>query len=167
MQLRPATPEDVDAIVALVASAYRDEASRSGWTTEADLIGGQRTDREEVLSILPHVIVTDDVDACCVVEPRGDHAYFGMFAVRPDRQGNGIGSKLLEAAEEHARDLGMSAMELTVISLREELISYYERRGYRRTGETKRFPYGDDRFGVPRRPDLEFSVLRKPLVAAR
>lgn len=163
MHVRPAKPEDLDAVVALVESAYRGDASRAGWTTEADLLDGQRTDEEEVRTVLPHLLVVDDLSACCVLEPRGSHAYFGMFAVRPGLQGRGVGSRLLAAAEERARALGLTTIEMTVLSVRSELIAFYERRGYARTGETKPFPYGDERFGRPRTPDLEFAVLRKHL----
>ena len=52
---------------------------------------------------------------------------------------------------------------MTVIAQRAELIAWYERRGYARTGEARPFPYGDPRFGEPRRDDLSFLVLEKPL----
>lgn len=163
MQLRPATPDDVDAVVALVESAYRGESGRQGWTTESDLLDGRRTGPDEVREVLPHLLVSDDLTACCVLEPRGDHGYFGMFAVTPALQGGGRGSALLAAAEDKARDLGLGRVEMTVLSVRSELIAFYERRGYHRTGQTKPFPYGDERFGVPKRDDLEFVVLVKDL----
>lgn len=163
MHIRPATEEDVDAIVALVESAYRGDSSRAGWTTEADLLDGQRTDAEEVRSVLPNLLVTEDLSGCCVLEPRGSSAYFGMFAVRPGLQGHGIGSLLLDASEARARELGATTVEMTVLSVRAELIAFYERRGYLATGETKPFPYGNERFGRPRTSDLEFVVLRKRL----
>ena len=56
----------------------------------------------------------------------------------------------------------LAALRMTVIDVRDELIAWYERRGYRRTGIRKPFPYGDTRFGVPRRDDLRFEVLEKP-----
>ena len=103
--------------------------------------------------------------ACCHLEWRGGGVvYFGMFAVRPGQQGTGVGGKLLTQAEDYARtDYGATSMEMTVIAQRHELIAWYERRGYRRTGETRPFPYGDARFGVPRRDDLHFVVLEKSL----
>jgi hypothetical protein len=52
---------------------------------------------------------------------------------------------------------------MTVIQVRDTLIAWYERRGYSLTGETKPFPYGDDRFGRPLRNDLHFVVLEKTL----
>ena len=163
------------AIVELVESAYRGEASRAGWTTEADLLDGQRTDVDAVVdAVASSSVVLLDVDeggaliACCQLDPRADRtAYFGMFAVRPGRQGGGVGGRLLVAAEEFARtELAAEVLEMTVIGQRIELIAWYERRGYRRTGATKPFPYGDERFGLPRRDDLHFVVLAKRLSSA-
>jgi ribosomal protein S18 acetylase RimI-like enzyme len=87
-----------------------------------------------------------------------------MFSVRPHLQGSGIGKTLLDEAERMVRDhWRLPVMRMTVIDIREELIAFYERRGYRRTGITKPFPYGDERFGIPRRGDLRFEVLEKTL----
>ena len=166
MHLRRATVTDVDAVVALVESAYRGDPSRQGWTTEADLLDGQRTDPDEVRSVLDHLLLADDggeLVGCCTLVPKEDHAYFGMFAVRPGLQGSGVGSQLLETAEKLAAEHGVHHVEMTVISSRTELIDFYVRRGYAATGETRPFPYGDERFGVPRRDDLVFTVLTKDL----
>jgi len=102
---------------------------------------------------------------CCRLERRpGAEAYFGMFSVQPLQQGEGVGRQLLAEAERIARDdWAVTTMIMTVIAQRTELIEWYERRGYRRTGETEPFPYGNERYGVPRRPDLVFAVLAKPL----
>ena len=170
---RDAVGDDIEAIVALVESAYRGDASRAGWTTEADLLDGQRTDPEGVRALIEardSRIVLAGNDAVLLasahLERHGDWAYFGMFAVRPDLQGGGIGNEVLAACERIARDeWGCREMRMTVISARPELIAWYERRGYRATGETRPFPYGDPRFGLPKRDDLEFIVLAKPLVA--
>lgn len=170
--LRPAGPEDVATVTALVESAYRGDASRAGWTTEADLLDGQRTDAAAVSAQIADPDTTvllaevdDEVLACCELRRPGDpgaRGYFGMFAVRPGHQGGGLGRQVLAAAEEHAREvLGVSGLEMTVIAQRPELIAWYERRGYARTGQTRPFPHGDVRFGVPRRADLEFVVLVK------
>jgi ribosomal protein S18 acetylase RimI-like enzyme len=173
LQVRPATLDDVAAVVALVESAYRGESSRAGWTTEADLLVGQRTDAAAVAEAVSGpdrlVLVAAGPEdgglvGCCELQVRAGGCYFGMFAVSPGRQGSGLGSSLLAAAERHATDrLGAARMEMTVIGQRPELIAWYERRGYRRTGETRPFPYGDERFGLPRRPDLRFVVLAKSL----
>ncbi|MET9503305.1 GNAT family N-acetyltransferase [Streptomyces sp. NPDC006622] len=166
-----ATEADVDALVALVQSAYRGDSSRAGWTTEADILEGQRTDPEGLLEIIKGRdtrMLTARRDgrivACCQLEHRGSSAYFGMFAVDPAVQGGGLGRTVLEEAERQAgSDWGVTEMHMTVISVRDDLIAWYERRGYRRTGRMTPFPYGDDRFGVPQRDDLQFELLVKPL----
>jgi ribosomal protein S18 acetylase RimI-like enzyme len=174
LAFRFAHAEDVPAIVDLVESAYRGESSRAGWTTEADLLDGRRTDAEAICSVLAgpgSAMLLAEADGqlvgCCQLErrPRAE-AYFGMFAVRPGRQGQGWGRQILAEAERLARDeWSASTMELSVLAQRPELIAWYERRGYRRTGETSPFPRANARFGVPKRPDLSFAVLAKPLVA--
>ncbi|MFF3850254.1 GNAT family N-acetyltransferase [Streptomyces sp. NPDC002328] len=168
---RDAVDTDVDALVALVESAYRGESSRAGWTTEADILQGQRTDPDGVLEIVKSsdgrvLVVERDgrIVACCQLEHRGDHAYFGMFAVSPTAQGAGLGRIVLTEAERLARQTwDATEMHMTVISVREELIAWYERRGYRRTGRMTPFPYGDERFGIPQRDDLQFELLVKEL----
>jgi ribosomal protein S18 acetylase RimI-like enzyme len=165
--------QEIAAIVALVESAYRGEPSRAGWTTEADLLDGQRTDPAAVADVIaagpPGGVLlagdADDLVACCQLEPRaGGEAYFGMFAVRPSGQGRGWGRAVVSEAERIARqDWQATAMTMTVIRQREDLIAWYGRLGYRPTGATQPFPYGDERFGIPLRPDLEFIVLRCPL----
>ncbi|POX59498.1 GNAT family N-acetyltransferase [Streptomyces sp. Ru62] len=172
LTFRDATDADVDALVALIESAYRGDSSRAGWTTEADLLDGQRTDPQGVLEVIKAPgsrLLTVERDgrvvACCQLEHRGDHAYFGMFAVSPALQGAGLGRTVMAEAERLARETwGVTEMQMTVIAQREDLIAWYERRGYRRTGRTQPFPYGDERFGVPRRADLRFELLVKPLV---
>lgn len=168
---RLATPADIGAIVALVESAYRGDVSRKGWTTEADLLDGQRTDPMSVAELLAKpgccVLLGEcgtDLVACANIERRGDVAYFGMFSVRPDAQGAGLGRAMLAEAERMARsDWKCTEMQMTVISVRDELIAWYERRGYRRTGLYSPFPYGDERFGIPKRDDLRFELLVKTL----
>jgi len=172
LEFRDATPDDAAAVVALVESAYRGEASKAGWTTEADLLHGQRTDPDLVKAIIgsPHSRIilavdrtTDELLACCQIEQRAAKAaYFGLFAVRPRVQGGGVGKLLLAEAERRARENWCAErMEMTVITQREELLAWYVRRGYVKTGESRPFPYGDERFGLPLRDDLEFSVLVK------
>lgn len=170
-RFRFAAPDDVAAIVALVESAYRGDASRTGWTTEADMLDGRRTDPAGVADLLgkpDSVVLLAEADvglvACAHVEKQGDVGYFGMFSVSPDLQGRGTGRVVLAEAERIARERwACREMHMTVISIRDELIAWYERRGYRRTGVYKPFPYGDERFGIPKRDDLRFELLAKPL----
>jgi N-acetylglutamate synthase-like GNAT family acetyltransferase len=168
VEIRPARASDVPALLDLVTSAYRGDASRAGWTTEADLIDGGRTDDDELTELLPDLLVAEDETGllgCCAMTERDGVGYFGTFAVRPTLQGGGVGSQLLAAAEARALERGLPAVEMTVLSVREELIAYYERRGYTRTGESRPFPYGVTKNGLPRTDDLEFVVLLKPLWA--
>ncbi len=173
LTLRVATVADVPALVALVNSAYRGDSSRAGWTTEADLLGGQRIDVEALTQTLaaPGTVVLLDAEdgkpiACVQLERTGEaDCYLGMLTILPTLQGGGCGRQLLDAAERWAADhWGARSVYMTVIVQRCELIAWYERRGYARTGEFKPFPYGDERFGLPQRDDLLFEVLRKTLV---
>lgn len=164
---------DIDAIVALVESAYRGPSSRVGWTTEADLLDGQRTDAGAVREIVSGahggmLLAEEDgqLVGCCQLQRRGNGvAYLGMFSVVPSLQGRGLGRAIVAEAERVARDeWGAVWMRMTVIRQRHDLIAWYRRLGFGPTGETEPFPYGDERFGIPTRPDLAFMVLAKPLV---
>lgn len=174
LEIRPASAADAPALVALVNSAYRGDSSKAGWTTEADLLGGQRIDAERIAHTIAtsgNVILLHEQNgvpvACVHLERTGHDCYLGMLTVEPTRQRGGLGRLLMESAEHWAIEHWSSrAMHMTVISQRPELIAWYERRGYRRTGEHKPFPYGDERFGLPRRDDLVFDVLRKQLASA-
>ena len=178
LQFRNATHADTDAVVALVESAYRGDASRAGWTTEADFLDGRRTGADDISACIDRdhsLILLGERDgellACAhvAIESSDDGAdadagYFGMFSVRPSLQGGGVGKALLAEAERIARDQWkLAVMRMTVIDIRSELIAFYQRRGYQRTGVLKPFPYGDERFGVPKRDDLRFEVLEKHL----
>lgn len=176
LTFRDATSADTDALVALVESAYRGDTSRQGWTTEADMLDGRRTGPDDIHECLSRpdsrILMAErplpggghELLACAHIAIEGGAGYFGMFAVRPTLQGGGIGKALLAEAERVAREeWRLPVMRMTVIDIRDELIAFYERRGYRRTGFRKPFPYGDERFGKPRRDDLRFEVLEKPL----
>ena len=171
LHFRAATPADLDAIVALVTSAYRGDSSRAGWTTEADFLDGNRIDAEVLRADIERPgsrVLLAERDgallACAHVSEDDGAGYFGMFSVVPGLQGGGIGKQVLAECERIARDdWRLPAMRMTVIDIRDELIAFYERRGYRRTGILKPFPYGDERFGLPRRDDLRFEVLEKAL----
>jgi GNAT superfamily N-acetyltransferase len=168
---RSARADDAAAVVGLVDSAYRGDASRAGWTTEADLLGGQRTDRaavEELIarprSTLLLALADDELVGCCHLEGRdADTEYLGLYAVRPDRQGGGIGSRVMAEAVHRSVAWGARRLRLTVIAQRADLIAWYLRLGFTPTGETEPFPYGDPRFGIPKRPDLVLTVLERDL----
>ena len=176
MTFRAATHADTPALVALVESAYRGDMSKQGWTTEADMLDGRRTGADDIEACIARpqsrIVIaeraTDDgtpeLLACAHVAVEDGTGYFGMFSVRPNLQGAGIGKAVLSEAERIAHDeWKVPTMRMTVIDIRDELIAFYERRGYRRTGIKKPFPYGDERFGVPKRDDLRFEVLEKIL----
>jgi len=168
---RAATHADIPALITLVTSAYRGDASRAGWTTEADILDGARIDAQGLQADIERprsTILLAERDgqllACAHVADEHGKGYFGMFSVDPAQQRSGIGKQLMEAAEAHAaRAWGVPVMQMTVIDIRDELIAFYERRGYVRTGIKKPFPYGDERFGIPKRDDLRFEILEKPL----
>jgi ribosomal protein S18 acetylase RimI-like enzyme len=164
--------EDVPELLQLVHGAYRGETAKRGWTHEADLLGGQRTDAEALQALIDDPRQTlflaradGALVGCVQVADQGDGvAYLGMLSVDPDRQAAGLGKRLMAEAERHGREvLGAATMRMTVIRQRPELIAYYERRGYRVTGRTEAFP-DNPRFGLPRRHDLIFEVMEKPLV---
>lgn len=170
--LRLATLEDAARIQPLVHRAYRGEAARKGWTHEADLLDGNRIDVESVAAIVAdpaQAVVLAERDGapvgCVQVTAKADAAgYLGMLSVEPELQGAGLGRRLVREAERVAVDrFGARRMEMTVIVQRTELIDWYERLGYVRTGETRPFPATDPRFGLPKRDDLAFVVLERPL----
>ena len=174
LNFRTATGDDIPALLTLVTSAYRGEESRAGWTSEADLIEGARLDAAALEADLTRprssILLAErdgQLVACAHVADDHGTGYFGMFSVDPNQQGSGVGKLVLAEAEAFAaREWGVSVMQMTVIDVREELIAFYERRGYVRTGITKPFPYGEERFGIPQRDDLQFEVLEKTLESA-
>ena len=169
---RIATLDDLPALHRLIERAYRGETAKVGWTNEADLLDGQRTDVEELTEILTDpariMLLAEDAGAmvACLqlVDEGGGTAYLGMLSVEPGLQAGGLGRFMIAAAEAEAvARFGATTMRMTVIRQRPELIAWYERRGYALTGETEPFPLSDERFGLPRRQDLEFVVLAKGL----
>jgi len=172
LDFRRAVSDDVDFIATLVNSAYRGESSRAGWTTEADILDGQRTDAHEISLLIEK---NDSLILLCVCNEhivgsvhleRLDAltTYMGMFVIMPELQGQGLGNLLMNTAENRARaEWGSQRMQIQVILLRKELISYYERRGYRRTGETLPFPVNEPKFGLPKIEGLMFEIFEKIL----
>lgn len=171
MRLERATSADLPTLHALVERAYRGETARAGWSHEADLLTGDRTSVAELQSFLDageSLMLWRDagtIRACVrLVQLGPDLAYLGMLTIDPASQGEGLGKRLLAAAEAYVRDeLGAERMEMQVFSRRRELISFYERRGYHPTGERRPFPYDEAPNAGAQFDDLEFTVLEKRL----
>lgn len=168
-QITAATEQDITALDTLVNSAYRGDSSRKGWTTEADLLGGLRTNPDslrEMISepgarVLKYTGDDGQPEGCVYLKQKENKLYLGMLTVSPECQDKGIGKKLMAAAEQHARALACIAITMTVISVRHELIAWYERKGFKQTGATEPFPT-DPAFGSPKQ-SLHFIVMEKPL----
>lgn len=143
---------DASAISELVNLAYRGDSSRAGWTTEADLLDGLRTNIQEIASIIKRDdafiligVLNDQIIATICCERQIAHgrytAHLGMIAVKPTLQNQGHGAVIIQAAEAIAmREWRVVGFYMAVISIRRELIAFYERLGYTRTGEFKDFP---------------------------
>jgi N-acetylglutamate synthase-like GNAT family acetyltransferase len=159
---------DIPRIHQLVNSAYRGETSKTGWTTEADFLDGIRVDPEglrEMIQTKDAIILQAKIDeklvGCVYLEQQGNKLYLGMLTVDPTLQAKGLGKKILKESERRALEKNCSSIMMTVITLRKELIEWYERHGYHATGEKRPFPE-DPRFGIPKQR-LEFMVMKKDL----
>lgn len=166
------TAADIAEVQALVNAAYRGDASRAGWTTEADLIAGhQRIDAASLQAMLQHdnetvlLLRNDDgaLEGCVYLQQQPQGMYLGMLSVWPQQQAQGTGKRLMQAAEDFARSKQVHRIFMSVITVRTELIAWYQRRGYSDTGERKPFP-NNPVFGTPLQP-LEFMILEKELKA--
>ena len=165
-----ATEKDIPALIALINSAYRGDTSKKGWTTEADMIEGNiRTNETDVLEFMqqPDTVFLkysndkNEIEGCVFLQKREGKLYLGMLSVSPTVQAKGTGKKIMTAAEDYARQMECPAIFMRVISIRYELIAWYERQGYQKTGLTEPFPT-DNTFGTPKQP-LEFLILEKSL----
>lgn len=169
MAIIPATLADVPELVNLINSAYRGETSKKGWTTEANLIDGQRINSESLEQQMadPHAVLLKNtneegaITGCVYLQKRGDKVYLGLLTVSPTLQANGLGRQLLNAAEEYARSINYTTLTMTVITNRTELIDWYERRGYSKTGETVSLII-PEQFGVLKQP-LEMYIMEKAI----
>ncbi|MBC7641190.1 MAG: GNAT family N-acetyltransferase [Flavobacterium sp.] len=166
-----ATTNDVSALNILVNSAYRGESSKKGWTTEANILDGIRISEKELLSIISNpentifkLVENNEIIACVLLSNKTDKLYLGMLTVNPELQNSGIGKKLLHFAENYALDLSLISIEMTVISVRTELIAWYERHGYKDSGKREPFPMNDPNFGLPKQ-NLEFIIMEKYLMS--
>ena len=156
---------ELPALHRVIERAYRGDSARLGWTHEADLLSDTRTDMATLEAIVAEpgqallTLYEGDAPLGCVnvADRGGGVAYLGLLCIEPTRQGEQLGRRLMTAAENHARGaFGCSAIEMTVIDRRRELIAYYQRRGWRATGEKRDFP-------VPLDPPFFMEVLVKPL----
>ncbi len=168
-QFRKATITDVEAITKLVNNAYRPSTGVSGWTHESDIVSGDRTDIPQIIEILSKkdsvVIVglnDETIIACVHVERVGRSSYIGMLAVDPSLQAHGVGKNMLAYAEKYAKDnFNPDKFVMAVVSARHELISFYQRRGYQKTGETMEYPLNAG-VGQPKLENLKVEILEKP-----
>ena len=165
-----ATAEDVSSLNQLINSAYRGESSKKGWTTEANILEGKRTTEAELIEIIQNKKNTflkysenNQILGCVLLKKKEDELYLGMLTVSPELQNSGIGKKLMQQAEIYATTLGLSKIVMTVISVREELISWYKRNGYVDTGAREPFPVSDV-FSQTSNDPLEFMVLKKKIL---
>lgn len=178
VRFRLAVESDAPQLSALVNSAYRGESAKAGWTYESDLLGGQRTDAEELSAIIraedQRLLLAvstpasgeegedEIVGSVCLQRKSPSVGYIGMLVVKPVLQASGLGRRLLVAGEQwQAHQWGVTAIEMTVIHQRAELIAWYMRRGYADTGRQEAFPMTDVKFGLPKVNDLHFVVLQK------
>ena len=169
MIFRPAIPDEALQIAAMINASYRGETSRQGWTTEADLLDGLRTSEGEVSQLIqsPYAMIMlclkdsgqgSELMGSILMERQDDSVHVGMFVVQPGLQKQGIGKQLLAAAENAAKQRwAASKFSMMVITLRHELIAFYQRRGYRRTGIFKEFPVNPEIW----RPKVEGLLLEK------
>ncbi len=165
-----ATIEDVSTLNKLINSAYRGESSKKGWTTEANILEGKRTTEAELIEIIQDQKKTilkysenNQIIGCVLLIKKEDELYLGMLTVSPELQNSGIGKKLMQQAEIYALSLGLSKIVMTVISVREELISWYKRKGFVDTGAREPFPVSDV-FSPTLNEPLEFMVLKKRIL---
>jgi len=167
---RPAQIDDAQPVVNLINSAYRGETSRAGWTTEADLLDGLRTTLEEIQffiqsekAILLLCFENGDLIGCILGEKMAHKVRFGMFVTKPTLQGRGLGKQLLEQAEQQVKQKwNIVHFEMVVISCRKELLDYYERRGYLKTGKTLPFPLNPTLY-QPKVSDLKLEIIEKKI----
>jgi len=168
---KTATIHDAQSLADLVNSAYRGDSSRLGWTTEAELLDGQRTDKDSLaeliqtpLNRIEMAFEADKLIGCVHLKEEGKETlYFGMLTVSPALQSKGTGKEIIKHVEEIALEKNLKRIKITVIQHRKELISYYERRGFRPTGRYEEFPSHDPKFGLPKVPDLKLMEYEKIL----
>ncbi|MFZ0199925.1 MAG: GNAT family N-acetyltransferase [Candidatus Sulfotelmatobacter sp.] len=133
--IRTARADDVPALVSLINRAFAVEK----------FIDGTRTDEERFSETMHKgtLLVAErggEAIACVYVELRGERAYFGMLAVDPARQHQGLGRSMTTAAENFGRNHGCKHMDISVLSLRPELLPLYRNLGYSEIGTEEFHP---------------------------
>jgi ribosomal protein S18 acetylase RimI-like enzyme len=164
---RPATLTDIPAIVSLVNRAYRDEALR-GWTSECDIVSGERTHAEEIKFLITEpgsellvMLMDERIYGCVHLRSQGSEVYLGMLTIDPGYQNHGLGKELLRFGEEYAQEhMGGKSISMIVVGQRTELIDFYLRRGYKRSGDTLPYPI-DQNVGQPKVDGLYLETLTK------
>jgi GNAT superfamily N-acetyltransferase len=173
LYFKTATPLDAQNLAQLVNSAYRGDSSKLGWTTEADLLDGQRTDAKNLTALInePENQIEMAIDSdshslvgCVYLKKENSHTlYFGMLTVAPKLQTKGTGKALIKHIEEFAKKNHYNFIRISVIQFRTELIKFYERRGFVSTGQFEDFPEDDPQFGIPKINGLKLMEFIKTL----
>ena len=171
IQFRFATPDDVPAMLKIINGAYRGVPGTKAWTSEGHLVGGLRVDHERLLHYLSEkdswftLMLLDEkiVGSVYLTRESSDVLYFGMFAVDPKLQAQSLGKTFLAHIEEQARYKMFKRIRITVVHPRRELIAYYERRGFVKTGITEPFPFNNDQEGRPLVENLQMVEMVKTL----
>ncbi len=161
--------EDAKAIAELANAAFAGRGA-AGWTNESHILDGARTQPAEIAVLMADPTVRflmqfdgPELIGCVYIKTMNGAGYFGLLAVRPDFQGRGAGSRLIAEAERIARDEWRCRKMLigVVAAHRPELLAYYERRGYVRTGRLK--PWIRKTGAVPRIEGVRSEWLEKVL----
>ena len=175
MILKKAVESDYAEIIDLANLAYRGrEGTPESWNIEKGIVSGQRLDdsllREELAEkpngalLLYREAAEGPLLGTVWLNPESDAVwYMGLLTVRPDLQNQQLGRRLLAAAEEYAHQRGARRIRIGVLHVRDTLIAWYERRGYRQTGESEPWPVEDPRVGTPLVDNLRFVMLEKDL----
>jgi ribosomal protein S18 acetylase RimI-like enzyme len=177
IELERAGEADLEALARLMNAAYGGTGEVAGWTHVKEFLVGDRTSASALRAELEaspqaEFLVLRNAASGALrgsvwLEPRSASVwYLGSLTVDPSEQNEGLGRKILDAAELRLASRGAAKVLIDVLNVRDSLIAWYQRRGYRLTGAAHAFPYADHRYGVPQRPDLEFIELEKPISGA-
>lgn len=162
-EIRLAQISDLQDISNLINLTYSGYSGKKGWTTEVDLISGQKVTPDSIKDKECVIYkIEDKMVGCMFLQPKYDTQSLYMYGltVRPEYQKNKIGSKLLYAAEIATIAKRFKSIEITVLNKRTELLDWYKRRGYKDYGVRMPVPAN---IGIPKVKDLEFVVLAKDL----